>query len=130
MRGNRVLALDDLGVERSIPAYAGEPSQPSAGLSCTTVYPRVCGGTGGGAAVGMAALGLSPRMRGNLQLIRHNHADVGSIPAYAGEPSSGGQYGNDRQVYPRVCGGTARTGPVSAQKVGLSPRMRGNHIGP
>ena len=50
----------------------------------------------------------------------------GSIPACAGEPSSGLSVASEKTVYPRVCGGTSRvlSGPVDAD--GLSPRVRGN----
>ena len=65
MRGNRVLALDDLGVERSIPAYAGEPRLSSWRAVPAQVYPRVCGGTDGQLDTNRLLKGLSPRMRGN-----------------------------------------------------------------
>ena len=32
------------------------------------------------------------------------------------------------EVYPRVCGGTLPTAPRRGQRVGLSPRVRGNPI--
>ena len=33
-----------------------------------------------------------------------------------------------QKVYPRVCGGTAEGGSNSAQRRGLSPRVRGNPV--
>ena len=51
---------------RSIPACAGEPARAAGGFSIPGVYPRVCGGTGQGAAAGAHTAGLSPRVRGNL----------------------------------------------------------------
>ena len=50
------------------------------------VYPRVCGGTFQGSGPVAAALGLSPRMRGNLARRDRIVPQAWSIPAYAGEP--------------------------------------------
>ena len=95
--------------------------------------------------------GLSPRVRGN-----HRRDDPPlrirrSIPAGAGEPTSGCTMGGIAKVYPRGCGGTVLEGPVtpffsevyprgcggtrrtapgSRSGRGLSPRVRGNHLGP
>ena len=49
-----------------------------------------------------------------------------SIPACAGEPQYAVTDSAMRQVYPRVCGGTALASPKSLKKGGLSPRVRGN----
>ena len=54
-------------------------------------------------------------------------AGVGSIPACAGEPGEDGDDAAVKQVYPRVCGGTAAGGGYYAYTQGLSPRVRGNH---
>ena len=65
-------------------------------------------------------------MRGNPTGGRWNGAGPRSIPACAGEPSSGRADGSGCAVYPRVCGGTGEdVGHVRAH-VGLSPRVRGN----
>ena len=72
--------------------------------------------------------GLSPRMRGNPDHSTRTSADLGSIPAHAGEPlmlpADCGLIG----VYPRACGGTSRSCPVCPLTKGLSPRMRGNRL--
>ncbi len=49
----------------SIPACAGEPPSGIGILTPSSVYPRVCGGTPGLLLPGTAAIGLSPRVRGN-----------------------------------------------------------------
>ena len=49
-----------------------------------------------------------------------------SIPACAGEPVILPTVGCHRQVYPRVCGGTAQRAIRRSIKLGLSPRVRGN----
>ena len=52
----------------------------------------------------------------------------GSIPACAGEPSCPFMSRQMPTVYPRVCGGTARTAGVNVLVSGLSPRVRGNPV--
>ena len=52
--------------QRSIPACAGEPDSRVVDLPIQQVYPRVCGGTRGAAAEYNEHVGLSPRVRGNL----------------------------------------------------------------
>ena len=129
MRGNphhRPLAHR---LERSIPAYAGEPAarrgvcgaatvyprvcgepRPAGGSSCLgAVYPRVCGGTASSMRCTTRLRGLSPRMRGNLTGITDAGGNARSIPAYAGEPGCRGAPCGRGRVYPRVCGGTATT---------------------
>ena len=70
--------------------------------------------------------GLSPRVRGNHEVIASPVLGPGSIPACAGEPSEAFSVPASFQVYPRVCGGTIialRNLPTTG---GLSPRVRGN----
>ena len=78
----------------------------------STVYPRVCGGTG-------VVNDSGDRYRAD-----------GSIPACAGEPValSCRQARTPWEVYPRVCGGTPSIAgiPSADGKFGLSPRVRGN----
>ena len=91
---------------RSIPACAGEPRNRNGRRGWPPVYPRVCGGTSSVASQEQAEAGLSPRVRGNQDVHRHQMRHRRSIPACAGEPS-----------------------PVSlsaAEAAGLSPRVRGN----
>ena len=72
---------------RSIPACAGEPNRRQGQIRHTTVYPRVCGGTSATPAITVAAIGLSPRVRGNLVDDFSVCGDERSIPACAGEPA-------------------------------------------
>ena len=65
-------------------------------------------------------------MRGNLTSPGPVQCGVGSIPAYAGEPSRRCGCANRSWVYPRVCGGTVKDNLAGAPVIGLSPRMRGN----
>ncbi len=90
------------------------------------VYPRVCGGTLSSILVRMGTGGLSPRVRGNLQLQYDEPPECRSIPACAGEPPMPSRSGYPAQVYPRVCGGTQQIRAMLIREGGLSPRVRGN----
>ena len=86
----------------------------------------MCGGTWRISTTSLASLGLSPRVRGNraswwLQLVPPR-----SIPACAGEPFADSKAERKKEVYPRVCGGTAVKPIVFDGARGLSPRVRGN----
>ena len=71
-------------------------------------------------------MGLSPRLRGNLDGRLGIHQQHGSIPALAGEPKPYACGTRTAKVYPRACGGTALKAISSAPASGLSPRLRGN----
>ena len=130
MRGNHALIRWTMRRPGSIPAYAGEPSLPAKRLPTVRVYPRVCGGTDGFIFAKSVVQGLSPRMRGNHRRWGDAAAYVGSIPAYAGEPTSRKSTGPTCKVYPRVCGGTPFFPYLTQIAQGLSPRMRGNRVQP
>ena len=105
LRGNRRQTLLPYGKRRSIPAFAGESPEPTLQTVIDRVYPRVCGGIACGFYIGLAAIGLSPRLRGNHLDVPAVGVHARSIPAFAGESSSDGLRCPVRQVYPRVCGG-------------------------
>ena len=73
---------------------------------------------------GMTA-GLSPRVRGNHRMYTEYHTTVRSIPACAGEPGAVRRHAGQREVYPRVCGGTYHEIHLRYGVAGLSPRVRG-----
>ena len=126
VRGNPVMGDSNHVRRGSIPACAGEPCRPARTGHRTTVYPRVCGGTGARGALVTASRGLSPRVRGNpLRPHRPQHGRR-SIPACAGEPRRGFGRCVPARVYPRVCGGTERIERHPPITDGLSPRVRGN----
>ena len=126
MRGNLARAAASLLRKRSIPACAGEPKRPSRAPSRYTVYPRVCGGTDAPRGFAPDEAGLSPRVRGNPGRALWLLWAARSIPACAGEPYDTVGCRGERQVYPRVCGGTWRDHPDLQAEAGLSPRVRGN----
>ena len=111
---------------RSIPACAGEPHGIVSGAWTLTVYPRVCGGTKNTLRRRRRSVGLSPRVRGNLGPQIRPSVALRSIPACAGEPT--GPLGRRLRatVYPRVCGGTQVAQGAVHNRLGLSPRVRGN----
>ena len=75
-------------------------------FSNVMVYPRVCGGTHGIPEWAGMIQGLSPRVRGNHEVIPTGESRPRSIPACAGEPTGALIVCAAQTVYPRVCGGT------------------------
>ena len=71
-------------------------------------------------------------MRGNPRNADGGGEVVWSIPARAGEPTTGASTLAGTTVYPRACGGTAVSVQSDHTTTGLSPRVRGNrrHRGP
>ena len=108
VRGNRPPLAVLHFVAGSIPACAGEPPPAGRAVVSHRVYPRVCGGTGIRNRRRPARHGLSPRVRGNLLTLLLLERRQRSIPACAGEPNAEFPRTVSGQVYPRVCGGTAR----------------------
>ena len=126
VRGNRCYDVSVLSYHRSIPACAGEPMRKKHAFDCARVYPRVCGGTSSRILCPYSHTGLSPRVRGNQMLAVVRVAEIGSIPACAGEPCAVASPSLLNRVYPRVCGGTSRHRHRTCIAHGLSPRVRGN----
>ena len=134
----------------SIPAWAGKPPAAEPNRSAIRVHPRVGGETalrhphgryahgvhprvGGETQVtmrnGNALTGPSPRGRGNHPRPPHREVVPGSIPAWAGKPTSRRSL-TSKPVHPRVGGETRNDGSLLwAGVTGPSPRGRGNqHI--
>ena len=128
VRGNPARAGCSAGSQGSIPACAGEPGITGAKPRRSSVYPRVCGGTGRKFVGGGCLCGLSPRVRGNHEISRRHAVSKGSIPACAGEPGRGTSISTAAGVYPRVCGGSEFRIAKAREVGGLSPRVRGNHL--
>ena len=95
--------------KRSIPAPAGEPFLEFEHQPQWQVYPRACGGAFGLAETVRTLQGLSPRLRGSLDLAGVTLAELGSIPAPAGEPVRYPVTVPMIEVYPRACGGATVT---------------------
>ena len=114
----------------SIPARAGEPRCCPTAASASRVYPRACGGTTYRVEAATNVHGLSPRVRGNPSYTVCPRPPFRSIPARAGEPIIGQAPNGLDKVYPRACGGTAAQDRHVTAYDGLSPRVRGNRVGP
>ena len=127
VRGNRRRPPRGPAVRGSIPACAGEPRYGPRAQGWLWVYPRMCGGTGGILIPRDHAIGLSPHVRGNRRYPYPTRPCHRSIPACAGEPPTHRWSQEWPWVYPRMCGGTAVPVPPSANALGLSPHVRGNH---
>ena len=82
----------------------------SATIAELPVYPRVCGGTAIYSIGKEGVTGLSPRVRGNPVTVSRKPNAQRSIPACAGEPQPHSEKNRRASVYPRVCGGTVRSG--------------------
>ena len=106
VRGNHVRRASDVPRDGSIPACAGKPPTRSRFSSLRTVYPRVCGETCRRGPPRYSEAGLSPRVRGNLNVLEQEASLRGSIPACAGKPVRIGLSRPFSTVYPRVCGET------------------------
>ena len=87
VRGNRKDPHPLRLPQGSIPACAGEPGYALRRGALLAVYPRVCGGTDFLRSRIRGQLGLSPRVRGNLNFETGAKLVERSIPACAGEPS-------------------------------------------
>ncbi len=112
--------------DRTIPAWAGEPSTYTDSIVTDRDYPRVGGGTQPYSCFGAYHKGLSPRGRGNLVSVACGVVDHRTIPAWAGEPCKRGLRRSRSPDYPRVGGGTDDASPIWQPGKGLSPRGRGN----
>ena len=129
-RGNLVAPHQSAARSRSIPAWAGKPAVVDPDSGERRVYPRVGGETGCLWRCARSGRGLSPRGRGNRGDGGDAAADRGSIPAWAGKPSSSVSPATVPPVYPRVGGETLSDQEDALNNAGLSPRGRGNRHEP
>ena len=125
-RGNLTRRSAANPLERTIPAWAGEPGRAREGRGLERDHPRVGGGTG----VTRPHLGLpqgpSPRGRGNPSSPSRARRGSGTIPAWAGEPAMPTCRIRTGTDHPRVGGGTMQLARYGPGGWGPSPRGRGN----
>ena len=129
-RGNHGTDTDCAAESGSIPAWAGKPPAGLPGITDRRVYPRVGGETGDHRRQARPRTGLSPRGRGNPAAGTFHAHGAGSIPAWAGKPTSRSPSRRRLRVYPRVGGETQPELPPRCGRQGLSPRGRGNRLPP
>ena len=128
VRGKLGRAVVCIGRAGSIPACAGEATEPGRLSHPASVYPRVCGGSECRPPPSYRAGGLSPRVRGKRRCAFGPAFAQGSIPACAGEAAAVPPCCCRRRVYPRVCGGSIVRDTENFIRGGLSPRVRGKHV--
>ena len=126
VRGNLGDGMDRHHPGGPIPACAGQPRALACKTCNSRAYPRVCGATTEGQSHPIQALGLSPRVRGNLFRAASSNSSVGPIPACAGQPARVNPLAWRLGAYPRVCGATVTVCKSLHGLLGLSPRVRGN----
>ena len=78
----------DLSPSGSIPAYTGEPLEGRVVGEGERVHSHVHGGASRRRRRRARRWGPFPRTRGSLEAAQEESAEVGSIPAYTGEPLS------------------------------------------
>ena len=125
-RGNHSSVAGESGVERSIPARAGQPAVHPNLADSVGVYPRTRGATLCRRDPPRLDAGLSPHARGNHIGNTPGDGQVRSIPARAGQPEKEGDTSRLVQVYPRTRGATALAALGGRVLTGLSPHARGN----
>ena len=85
----------------------------------------MCGGSTGSSKRPWPPRGLSPRVRGKLDVVEAGTNRARSIPACAGEAALTDIRPQGSPVYPRVCGGSVCAVGKLLDNPGLSPRVRG-----
>ena len=125
VRGIHVRRERDQVASGSIPACAGNPSPRMPASTAIWVHPRVCGESPVESGDRVYMSGPSPRVRGILLRTVPCLTHLGSIPACAGNPSTGRARGRTWRVHPRVCGESALPDAVDDLARGPSPRVRG-----
>ena len=125
-RGNRLAKKASRLSNRTIPAWAGQPGGFRGSTAPPRDHPRVGGATSGGSPGGGPSVGPSPRGRGNRRSMDNRGGLGGTIPAWAGQPSSARWSPCRRRDHPRVGGATGCEHVAAAVPDGPSPRGRGN----
>ena len=126
LTGKPAAELATVQAFRVYPALTGKPGRVKIYCRVGEVYPRAYGETGIRAPRRWPGAGLSPRLRGNLELRPGQGLRPGSIPALTGKPRIRKRCAPSGRVYPRAYGETPQAQPVQSEFVGLSPRLRGN----
>ena len=91
-------------------------------------HPRACGEHMVGHLAGTDSVGSSPRMRGTLRFAWNTIAEMGIIPAHAGNTCRFDSMPHWNWDHPRACGEHALMVSFGAADTGSSPRMRGTPL--
>ena len=110
-----------------IPAWAGKTSLIVSPSSVLTAHPRVGGENTNPDAPVTPETGSSPRGRGKPERGRHNAAQEGLIPAWAGKTGFTDVAREAATAHPRVGGENGMYWECARAAAGSSPRGRGKH---
>jgi len=111
---------------RSIPAYTGQPLKRGMMVRPMRVHPRLHGAAARLALPRRRQEGPSPPTRGSHPRRAMVLVEVGSIPAYTGQPATAGWSTTVIGVHPRLHGAARGVHEVRAQTHGPSPPTRGS----
>ena len=125
MQGTTGTSKADFGIDRFIPAYAGNGATDRASAIIEAVHPRVCRERRNTGRPDNARNGSSPRMQGTGVFPGEVRVESRFIPAYAGNGSRCRNRIPAMTVHPRVC--RERQGDFLPEEdpPGSSPRMQG-----
>ena len=110
---------------RFIPGSAGNASSDCAGVSLSTVYPRLCGERSPAVIAQRRKPGLSPALRGTPNMVGSLCSGLRFIPGSAGNALLITLVISPPPVYPRLCGERATYDVFGIREVGLSPALQG-----
>ncbi len=125
-RGSVLVTAEDKGGVGTIPARAGERSMAEARMTSKRDHPRASGGALLGKLRASKGVGPSPRERGSEVRDPQAHDLPGTIPARAGERTTGRPVLNSLKDHPRASGGAHGPAGCQAVRAGPSPRERGS----
>ena len=114
-----------VGMQRFIPACAGNSVSSGVSTASGPVHPRVCGEQFGALPKSELHRGSSPRVRGTVIGRDALHFRVRFIPACAGNSSRRPKFTLGESVHPRVCGEQLEYLHHPETSTGSSPRVRG-----
>ena len=125
MRGTVVRRVLARGVDRFIPARAG--NRRASGMACRPgpVHPRACGEQTSSPSARFIRTGSSPRVRGTGTKSASALPRRRFIPARAGNRPLPTRRRRAAPVHPRACGEQNDRAPRSESRIGSSPRVRG-----
>ena len=125
MRGKCQKRRNMGGIQRIIPAHAGQIWFKAGDAINSPDHPRACGANRACFAVRTLRNGSSPRMRGKLVAALHHATGQRIIPAHAGQTTRPATWAAACPDHPRACGANLTRPETMCCSSGSSPRMRG-----
>ncbi len=113
------------GVDRFIPAPAGNTTPAGHRPGQRSVHPRACGEHRKSPKLSTGSYGSSPRLRGTPYDPHRDTVERRFIPAPAGNTICPRRPFCHRPVHPRACGEHMRQEQNAMARLGSSPRLRG-----